>query len=136
MGAPVTPAAWHMAQVLLYTVWPLPPAPIAAVLLAPASMEDPVADEDDARLPEDPVVDGVLATLALLLSLEDGAVARLALLSLDEGALVDGDEEVDAVVAASSSWRPQPVRTAATARAVAASVSFFIGSLPCMFGWR
>jgi hypothetical protein len=37
----------------------------------------------------------------------------------------DGDE-VEAVLAAFSSWRPQPASAAATARAVAASVSFFM----------
>jgi hypothetical protein len=58
--------------------------------------------------------------------LVDGAAAMLVPLSLEEGALVDGEEEVDAVLAAFSSCRPQPASTATTARAVAASVSFFM----------
>jgi hypothetical protein len=66
--------------------------------------------------------DGAVAVLVLL-SVDDGAVAVLVLLSLDDGAVV----AVDAVLAALSSWRPQPASAAATARAVAASVSFFMG---------
>ncbi|WP_408004113.1 hypothetical protein [Ramlibacter alkalitolerans] len=78
------------------------------------------------------VVAGAVAMLVLL-SFVEGAVAMLLLLSLEDGALVEGDEEVEAVVAALSSWRPQPASAAASATAVAASVSFFMGLSD---GWR
>jgi hypothetical protein len=107
---------------------------MAAVLLALVSRLDGalddeaiVEDEEDASV----LVDGaapIAAVLLLLESLVDGAVARV-LLSLDEGAVVAGCEDVEAVVALSS-LRPHPASAAATARAVAAIVSFFMQSLP------
>lgn len=106
---------------------------MVAVLLALVSRLDGALD-DDAIVEDDE--DGSLlvvgpapiaAVLLLLESLVDGAVARV--LSLDAGAVVDGSVVVDAVVALSS-LRPHPASAAATARAVAASVSFFMQSLP------
>jgi hypothetical protein len=79
-----------------------------------------VLDEDESVVP---LVDGAVAMLVLL-SLVDGAVAVLVLLSVDDGGVVD------AVLAAVSSLRPQPTSAAASATAVAASVSFFMGFSP------
>jgi hypothetical protein len=109
---------------------------MAAVLLALLSVPEEDPEEEATVLEEDEsvvlLVDGA-AAMFVLLSLVEGAVAVFVLLSLDDGALVEGDEEVEAVVAALSSWRPQPASTAATAMAVAASVSFFMIS---PLGWR
>jgi hypothetical protein len=66
-----------MAQVLLYVVWPLPAAPIVAVLPAPA-----VVSEADATVDEDwsvvLLVEGAAAMLVLPL---EGAAAVFVLLS-------------------------------------------------------
>jgi hypothetical protein len=83
-GAPVTPAAWHTAQVLVYTVCPLPAAPIALVLLALVSVPAGAAlvlEEASALVVVDGaalvVVDGAALVLeeASALVVPDGAAA-------------------------------------------------------------
>lgn len=102
----------------------LVPAVALVPVLAPAGAEPTVVEDTSA--PPVLVAGGAVLTLVSVLGAGAGAAAVLLLVSVLEGAVVDGADEVEAVVAVLSSLRPQPASAKATAIAELASMSFLM----------
>jgi hypothetical protein len=136
-GAPAMPAAWHIAQVVLNTVWPLLGAPMAEPsLLLPLEPPALLLATVVSLLPAGAAAEFVPDVAGVLLV--DGAAELLAvwsvvLLEVSAAAVLgDAEDDVDesVLLAVVSLWRPQAVSAAAMA---ATSRSFCMVSLPFRF---